>query len=122
MKFKLLEDEKPGLFTTSVNSRLGAWTRAVVSGFSGGQGVIRLVGAGGILLGLEDLHEKIGVSRGRFSTRGKTEDEVVVAVAEVMDVYGARKDDAWEKEFHPETEHGEGSAIRTLNALSVSDS
>jgi hypothetical protein len=119
VRYKLLKEERTGVFTPSLRTRMAAWTRGVVSGLNGGQGVIRLVGAGGVLLGLQDLKGELGSGDGHRSARGRTEDEVIIALAEVMDVYGGRKDDAWEKEFHPETEHGEGtSTIPLLRILS----
>ncbi|KAI0320160.1 hypothetical protein OF83DRAFT_656818 [Amylostereum chailletii] len=111
VKLKILEDESTGLFTRSLKARMAEWAQGVVKGFGGGQGVIRLVGAGGVLLGLEDLKEKLGTHGGSGGVRGRTEDEVVIALAEIMDVYGGRKDGDWEKEFHPETEHGEADVL-----------
>ncbi|TFY64171.1 hypothetical protein EVG20_g6041 [Dentipellis fragilis] len=101
------EDKTAGIFRRGVKPRMEEWVKSVVMGFSGGQGMIRLVGAGGILLGLEDLKERLGAQQGSGGARARSEDEVVVAVAEVMDVYGGPKDSAWEKEFQPETENGQ---------------
>ncbi|KAI0260204.1 hypothetical protein BC834DRAFT_973591 [Gloeopeniophorella convolvens] len=114
LRLKALDDEETGLFTRGVRPRMVEWVRNVVKGFKGGQGVIRFVGAGGILLGLEDLKEKLGTNPGSGGVRAKAEDELVIALAEIMEVYGAPRDSSWEKEFHPETEHGE------LDVLSLS--
>ena len=86
---------------------MAEWIRSLVKGFKGGQAVVRFVSAGGILLGLGDLKEKLGADSGSGSVRAKTEDELIVALTEIMELYGAPKDSAWEKEFQPETEHGE---------------
>jgi len=86
---------------------MAEWVRSLVKGFKGGQAVIRFVSAGGILLGLDDLKEKLGADSRSGSVRAKTEDELIVALTEIMELYGAPKDSAWEKEFQPETEHGE---------------
>ncbi|KAA1479310.1 hypothetical protein DENSPDRAFT_789064 [Dentipellis sp. KUC8613] len=101
------EDKTAGIFKRGVKPRMEEWVKSVVMGFGGGQGMIRLVGAGGILLGLEDLKERLEAQQGGGGARARSEDEVVVAVAEVMDVYGGPKDSTWEKEFQPETENGE---------------
>jgi hypothetical protein len=86
---------------------MAEWARSLIKGFKGGQAVIRFVCAGGILLGLEDLKNKLGTDPGNGSVRAKTEDELIIALTEIMELYGAPKDSAWEKEFQPETEHGE---------------
>ena len=86
---------------------MAEWVRGLVKGFKGGQAVIRFVSAGGILLGLDDLIKKLGADSRSGSVRAKTEDELIVALSEIMELYGAPKDSAWEKEFQPETEQGE---------------
>lgn len=86
---------------------MAEWVRGLVKGFKGGQAVIRFVSVGGILLGLDDLIKKLGADLGSGSVRAKTEDELIVALSEIMELYGAPKDSAWEKEFQPETEQGE---------------
>lgn len=86
---------------------MAEWVRSLVKGFKGGQALIRFVSAGGVLLGLDDLKEKLSPDPGSGSVRAKTEDELIVAFTEIMELYGAPKDSAWEKEFQPETEHGE---------------
>ena len=86
---------------------MAEWVRGLVKGFKGGQVVIRFVSAGGILLGLDELKDKLGADSGSGSVRAKIEDELIVALTEITELYGAPKDSAWEKEFQPETEHGE---------------
>ncbi|KAH9980191.1 hypothetical protein BGW80DRAFT_1163428 [Lactifluus volemus] len=107
LRLKALENEERGLFTRGIQPRITEWTRSLAKGFNGGQAVIRFVCAGGILLGLKDLKEKWAVDPGAGSVRSKTEDELIIALTEIMELYGAPKDSAWEKEFQPETEHGE---------------
>lgn len=114
LRLKALQDEETTLFTRGIRPRMAEWVRSLVKGFKGGQAVIRFVSAGGILLGLGDLKEKLGADPGSGSVRAKTEDELIVALTEIMELYGAPKDSAWEKEFQPDTEHGE------LDALSLS--
>ena len=58
-------------------------------------------------LGLDDLKDKLSADTESGSVRAKTEDELIVALTEIMELYGAPKDSAWEKEFQSETEHGE---------------
>ena len=86
---------------------MAEWLRDLFKGFEGGQTLIRFVSAGGILLGLDDLKNKLGADPGSGSVRAKTEDELIIALTEIMEIYGAPKDSALEKEFQPETEHGE---------------
>ena len=62
------------------------------------------------MLGLEDLKKDIGSGSGRRSARGKAEDEAVIALAEVMELYG-QKGDGWESEFKPQGEAGEGEMM-----------
>ncbi|KZV62458.1 hypothetical protein PENSPDRAFT_758688 [Peniophora sp. CONT] len=112
LKWKALQDESNSLLSLgpSKRVRIDAWARAVVGGFAGAQSVVRLVGAGAVLLGLEDLKKDIGSGSGRRSARGKAEDEVVISLAEVMELYG-RKGDGWESEFKPQVEAGEVDAL-----------
>jgi hypothetical protein len=115
LRLKALQDEDTTLFTRGMRSRMAEWVRGLVKGFKGGQAVIRFVCAGGILLGLEDLKKNLGADTGTGTVRAKTEDELIVALTEIMELYGAPKDSAWEKEFQPETERGE----RELRSLSL---
>jgi hypothetical protein len=107
LRLKALQDEETTLFTRGIRPRMAEWVRSLVKGFKGGQALIRFVSAGGVLLGLDDLKEKLSPDPGSGSVRAKTEDELIVAFTEIMELYGAPKDSAWEKEFQPETEHGE---------------
>ena len=112
LKWKALQEESNSLLSLGPSKRvqMDAWVRAVVGGFAGAQCVVRLVGAGGVLLGLEDLKKDIGSGSGRRSARGKAEDEAVIALAEVMELYG-QKGDGWESEFKPQGEAGEGERM-----------
>jgi hypothetical protein len=107
LRLKSLKDEETSLFTRGIRPRMTEWVRGLLKGFKGGQAVIRFVCAGGILLGLEDLKGKSGTDPVGGSVRTKTEDELMIALTEITELYGAPKDAAWEKEFQPETEHGE---------------
>lgn len=107
LRLKALEDEEKTIFTRGIRPRMAEWVRGLVKGFKGGQALIRFVSAGGILLGLDDLVKKLGADPGSGSVRAKTEDELIIALTEILELYGAPKDSAWEKEFQPETEHGE---------------
>lgn len=115
LKHKSLSlDRGLGLFTRGWKVRLGDWVRDVLKGFEGGTGVLRLACLGGLLLGLGDLGErtKLKATDGR---RGEVENEVVVAVAEVMELHELGQNEGWEKAFEPVTEQGEGALffIRT---------
>ncbi|KAF7297830.1 hypothetical protein MKEN_01406800 [Mycena kentingensis (nom. inval.)] len=89
-------DEKRSLvdaaFARNINVRLALWATAVLNGIKGGQPLLRLACCGGLLAGLEDL--RVGTNRSRI------EDEVVICVAEVMDLYSGTGS-SWESEFKP---------------------
>ena len=70
---------------------MAEWVRGMVKGFKGGQVLIRFVSAGGILLGLDDLKNKLGADPGSGSVRAKTEDELIIALMEIMEIYGAQR-------------------------------
>jgi hypothetical protein len=100
------------LFVRSLGPRVRQWVGAVMGGVQGGQPVMRLACCSGLLMGLEDLRvaEKLEVGG-----RGGVEEEVVVALAEVMDTYAysygygrpSHGVEEWEEEFQPMKE-GEG--------------
>ncbi|KAI9509188.1 hypothetical protein F5148DRAFT_784784 [Russula earlei] len=111
LRLKAIENEETTLFTRGIRPRMTEWVHGIVKGFKGGQAVIRFVCAGGILFGSEDLKSKLGADPGTGSVRAKTEDELIIALTEILDLYGAPKDSTWEKEFQPETERGELGAL-----------
>ncbi|KAI0056552.1 hypothetical protein BV25DRAFT_1920897 [Artomyces pyxidatus] len=96
-KFKLLEAES----SVRVHARSAEWVRGVLRGMAGGHAVIRFAAAGGLLLGLEDVGAHVGLGAGSGGARRRTEEEVVLALAEIMEVYTAT---GWEKDFRQETE------------------
>ncbi|KAF8208718.1 hypothetical protein K438DRAFT_1961289 [Mycena galopus ATCC 62051] len=89
------------VFSRGTAARVKQWTRAVLKGLKGGQPILRLACCGGLLAGLEDLRNaaehplEIGCSH--------LEDEIVIAVAESIDVYAHAASSAggWEAEFQP---------------------
>lgn len=81
------------IFSKSVEAGVREWVRGVLRGLQGGQAVIRLACCVGLLLGVKQLGET-GVS---FA---QVEDEVVIALAEVVDDYSIEVGE-WEKEFWP---------------------
>ncbi|KAJ7264013.1 hypothetical protein B0H12DRAFT_1102480 [Mycena haematopus] len=87
------------VFSRGTTARVKQWTGAVLKGIKGGQPILRLACCGGLLAGLEDLknaeHLQIG--------RSQLEDEIVIAVAESIDVYShaASSTGGWEAEFQP---------------------
>jgi hypothetical protein len=117
LKHKSLIDDQSGnglgtLFSRGVKVRLRDWVRDVLKGLEGGVGVLRLACAGGILTGLGDLEQvgKLKAGSGEAG-RGRVEDEVVVALADVMELYeSAAHGGGWEKEFQPVA--GQGNGIR----------
>ncbi|KAI0040297.1 hypothetical protein FA95DRAFT_900902 [Auriscalpium vulgare] len=98
------EDARGGIFRRGVRPGLADWVRAVVRGFTGGQGLMRFVVAGGVLLGLEDISGRVGMGLGTGGARARAEEEVVVALAEVMELYGGT---GWEWEFRKDTADGD---------------
>ena len=109
-------------FSLPPEAELSTWTREVLNGLQGGQSVVRFACLGGLLVGLEDLERQKTVRKaepngsqaldetvsvGRH-TRGRVEEEVIVALAEVMETYPLPLDDQlakggprldWESEF-----------------------
>jgi hypothetical protein len=104
-KYQLLKVNQGGLFQKGMTPALGDWVLAVVAGYKGGPPISRLAAAGGLLLGLEDVAGKMRL--GNLRWRRRVQDEVVLAVAETMDVCGQKREDGWEKEFLPPVEAGE---------------
>lgn len=109
LRLSVLKKEPQSIWSRGVSHALQDWTKAVIKGFAGGQGILRLVAAGGLLLALDDLGRELTNDPGHSRVRRRAEEEVVIAVAEVMDVYASLPGDGWEQEFHPDTERGEGS-------------
>ncbi|KAJ4481954.1 hypothetical protein J3R30DRAFT_3699258 [Lentinula aciculospora] len=111
LKYTLLSGPRFSFFERSISTRLTEWTKALIKGLQGGNPILKLAAASGVLLGLEDLrtHSKSNslhtdlnsnaVSQDLVSDaiRAKVEDEVVIALAEVMDQEGVGRD--WEREF-----------------------
>jgi len=100
------------LFSSSISAALGQWIDNVVKGIQGGHPVLRLSSLSGLLLGILDLEAKLkeNQSDGSFSlylgnSKNGVEQELMMAVAEIMDTYsyGLTSDLAndWEKEFQP---------------------
>ncbi|KAF8648125.1 hypothetical protein AX16_006390 [Volvariella volvacea WC 439] len=107
------------VFKPGFNARMTEWVEGVVRGLQGGHPVLRLTGCTGVLLGLEDLRVERLKEKGTLSSqdeedslkeRGKgrvrVEAEIMVALAETLDMYpgyGAtgleRGASSWEKEF-----------------------
>ncbi|KAF8895163.1 hypothetical protein BD779DRAFT_1497859 [Infundibulicybe gibba] len=89
------------LFGRSVEAVLGRWVKEAVTGIQGGQSVLRLACCTGLILGLEDLtRNEISVKVGGRG-RGVVEDEIILALAEVMDMHALYPNDEWERELWP---------------------
>ena len=102
------------LFSSSVSAALGQWIDDVVKGIQGGHHILRLSSLSGLLLGILDLEAKSKENQfdGTYTSslylgnaKNGVEEELVIAVAEIMDmyshalIYGPVSD--WEKEFQP---------------------
>ncbi|KAF8827484.1 hypothetical protein HHX47_DHR4000053 [Lentinula edodes] len=112
LKFTLLSGPRFTFFERSISAHLAQWTKELIKGLQGGNPLLRLAAASGILLGLEDLRTQakansLDVDSNSSdlasqdpvpnATRAKVEDEVVIAFAEVMDQEGVGRE--WESEF-----------------------
>ena len=115
------------VFSLPLESKLSTWVRDILNGLQGGPPVARFACLGGLLVGLEDIERQRAVQKAghvtgtdgkgeldqvvavRRRTRGRVEEEVIVALAEVMEAYplpfvdqsvndGGPKSD-WELEF-----------------------
>jgi hypothetical protein len=92
------------IFSRSVQSRVEAWVIEVVEGLQGGRAVLKLSCLVGLLLGLKDLERA-------QEYIAQVEDEIVIALAEVMDAHAQTVNASdWEKEFQP---HEQGALINT---------
>lgn len=110
------------LFGRTLRTALGQWVTDVLKGLQGGHAVLRLASCTGLLLGIEDL--KVGGSEKGIdvgSARSAVEDEILVAVAEVMDAYAhgfgsssSNGIEEWEKEFQPA---GQGKSCFTSKSV-----
>lgn len=101
-RFAQLQNEGASVFTRSVRTRLNAWARDVLEGIRAASPAVKLACAGGLLTGVDGVQRaRGGVS---VSARGKAEDEVLVALAEVLDVHARRPGGGWEVEFAPAQE------------------
>jgi hypothetical protein len=111
IKMSLLEKEETSVFLRSLDARMGGWVRGVMKGLQGSQAMIHLASSAGLLLGLEDFEQSLKMRNGRV--RNNVEAELVVALAEVLDLYSSLRGSAdWENEFHPDTEVGGAQSLR----------
>lgn len=124
LKLKTIDDEPGmGVFSRSKRTRIGIWVKDILAGFKGGMAAMRLACTGGLLLGIRDLESsgKVDLSG---SASGKVEDEIVIALAEVMEIFGPREDEkeiGWEKEFWPVVEEEEGAYLPRCLIVQQSD-
>ncbi|KAM6503399.1 hypothetical protein JOM56_000342 [Amanita muscaria] len=93
------------LFSSTIQTALAQWIIDVANGLQGGQPVVRLACLTGLLLGVEDveraMREEKQTSLDLGRGRDMVENELVIAVAEVVDSYGVEPLSEWEKEFRP---------------------
>ncbi|KAF9465773.1 hypothetical protein BDZ94DRAFT_1159342 [Collybia nuda] len=97
----LIKAEKEGwgitraLFSKSIQWGLSDWIQEALQGVQGGRAVLRLACCSGLLLGAKG-------AKGVNVDVDKVEDEIVVALAEVLDAYAhSNRASEWEKEFRP---------------------
>ncbi|KAJ3733322.1 hypothetical protein DFJ43DRAFT_995428 [Lentinula guzmanii] len=115
LKFTLVSGPRLSFFEGSISTRLTEWTKSLMKGLQGGNSLLRLAAAGGVLQGLQDLqtqakaNSSISMNSSHTASenpvsdaiRAKVEDEVVIAFAEVIDQEGVGRE--WESEFRQTT-------------------
>ncbi|KIY44787.1 hypothetical protein FISHEDRAFT_50619 [Fistulina hepatica ATCC 64428] len=84
LRYRKESTEGSTLLTPSIASRLGSWLLAVLHGLQGGAPVLRLACCTGLLLGIEDIRVEADI---QARHRSKVEHDVVLSIAEVMDMY-----------------------------------
>ncbi|PFH53347.1 hypothetical protein AMATHDRAFT_1408 [Amanita thiersii Skay4041] len=92
------------LFSLSPSAATAQWITEIVKGLQGGRSIMRLACSSGLLLGIEDLEKSKRNANQLFNvewSRSMVEDELVLNVAETIDVYGVDPPSDWEKEFQP---------------------
>ncbi|KAF8133976.1 hypothetical protein EV363DRAFT_1214665 [Boletus edulis] len=109
-KLRLLKDEPSGLFLPSLNARLANWSTSLLKGFEGGHAITRLACCSGLLLGLDDILQKLPAKQP--DVKYSVEDELILAFADVIDLFISS--DSWGKEFQPITEVGEDALTLPL--------
>ena len=105
-----LQSTLTSLFSRDSQSNVAQWAIDIVKGLQGGQAIMRLACLTGLLLGIEDV-EKMKRDKGHTFNAGRgrnmVENELVVAVAEIVDAYGSEPISDWEREFRPTIADGE---------------
>lgn len=96
LKIKVVDDEPSGLFSRGLTARVAEWIADVLKGLQGGHSVLRLACSAGLLHGMADREG--GLKLKESTVRRKVEEELVVALAEVVE-YAISSSDAWEAEF-----------------------
>ncbi|KAI0917380.1 hypothetical protein AcW2_007517 [Taiwanofungus camphoratus] len=106
IKVKLLQGEQGSLFARSLKSRATEWVKGILAGLRGGHPMLRLVCSGGLLLGLQDLEGEVHARESRM--RRDVEEEVILALAEVIDTYSYLPPSAdWSKDYSSDPQDGE---------------
>ncbi|KII86643.1 hypothetical protein PLICRDRAFT_55560 [Plicaturopsis crispa FD-325 SS-3] len=106
--FRRQKEQFINVFARSASAQIGEWAGEVLEGTVGALHVLRLAACGGLLQGLAD--KKID-----HSVKSQVEDEVLVALAEVVDAYGSG---SWEREFMPENQQGDIDALSSSLIIS----
>ncbi|KAH7885077.1 hypothetical protein F5I97DRAFT_1928494 [Phlebopus sp. FC_14] len=102
-KLQVAKEEPSGVFFPGLTTRLNTWSTSLLKGLEGGHAITRLACCSGLLLGLEDVLPKLPAKQ--RDVKGLAEDELVLAFADVIDVFSSS--DSWGREFRPVTEGGE---------------
>lgn len=110
LKITHLSSKPSTIFSRPFQSRVDEWVHAVLIGLQGGLPVFRLACACGLLLGLQDWEADLKLKEKEGKTRRKVEEEVVVSLAEVLDLYPYLSSAShWNSEF-------KGKAVEGMHA------
>lgn len=105
IKVRELKREERGLFSRGLTTCTAEWVAEVLKGLQGGRSILRLACASGLLLGLADWEDDLKAKDGWV--RRKVEEEVVIALAEVIDM-DPSSSSPWEREFKTHMHSPEG--------------
>ncbi|KAF8630899.1 hypothetical protein AX17_005257 [Amanita inopinata Kibby_2008] len=105
------------LFTKSPTAATAHWVVDVVKGLQGGHPMMRMSCCTGLLQGIEDLETAKHETEQRFDTgrgRDMVENELIIAVAEIVDSYGIEPMSDWVKEFGPTSAEPEALSLSLI--------
>lgn len=111
IKIKIFNDEASGLFSRGLAMYIATWVAQVLKGLQGAHPVVRLACCAGIVHGLNDRDGELKMQQS--STRRKVEEELVIALAEIIDFVSPAAD-PWEAEFRSKSQNEQGAFLTIL--------